>query len=55
MSVTTASTVGLLLFSSMSGYAFAKGRFPGKGALFSQGISGDLPMAAVWLTRLATG
>jgi multiple sugar transport system permease protein len=32
--VTTGSTVGLLLFSSMAGYAFAKGRFPGKSALF---------------------
>lgn len=32
--VTTAATLGLLLFSSMAGYAFAKGRFPGKSALF---------------------
>lgn len=32
--VTTASTLGLLLFSSMAGYAFAKGRFVGKSALF---------------------
>ncbi len=32
--VTTASTLGLLLFSSMAGYAFAKGRFVGKSVLF---------------------
>src|SRR5260221_2876344 len=32
--VTSSATVGLLLFSSMAGYAFAKGRFPGKSALF---------------------
>jgi multiple sugar transport system permease protein len=32
--VTTASTLGLLLFSAMAGYAFAKGRFLGKTALF---------------------
>ena len=32
--VTTVSTLGLLLFSSMAGYAFAKGRFLGKTALF---------------------
>ena len=32
--VTVSATLGLLLFSSMSGYAFAKGRFPGKSALF---------------------
>ena len=32
--VTTASTLGLLLFSSMAGYAFAKGSFVGKSVLF---------------------
>jgi multiple sugar transport system permease protein len=32
--VTTSATLGLLLFSSMAGYAFAKGRFPGKSVLF---------------------
>jgi len=32
--VTGSSTLGLLLFSSMAGYAFAKGRFPGKSVLF---------------------
>jgi multiple sugar transport system permease protein len=32
--VTSSATLGLLLFSSMAGYAFAKGRFPGKSALF---------------------
>jgi multiple sugar transport system permease protein len=32
--VTTSATLGYLLFSSMAGYAFAKGRFPGKSALF---------------------
>ena len=32
--VTTSATLGLLLFSSLAGYAFAKGRFPGKSALF---------------------
>jgi multiple sugar transport system permease protein len=32
--VTTSATLGLLLFSSMAGYAFAKGRFVGKSALF---------------------
>ena len=32
--VTVSATLGLLLFSSMAGYAFAKGRFPGKSALF---------------------
>ncbi len=32
--VTATSTLGLLLFSSMAGYAFAKGRFPGKSVLF---------------------
>ena len=32
--VTVSATLGLLLFSSMAGYAFAKGRFAGKSALF---------------------
>ncbi len=32
--VTTSATLGLLLFASMAGYAFAKGRFPGKSVLF---------------------
>lgn len=32
--VTTSATLGLLLFSSMAGYAFAKGRFLGKPVLF---------------------
>ena len=32
--VTTSATLGLLLFSSMAGYAFAKGRFLGKSLLF---------------------
>src|SRR5579859_229517 len=32
--VTSSATLGLLLFSSMAGYAFAKGRFPGKSVLF---------------------
>ena len=32
--VTTSATLGLLLFSSMAGYAFAKGRFLGKSVLF---------------------
>jgi multiple sugar transport system permease protein len=32
--VTTGATLGLLLFSSMAGYAFAKGRFVGKTLLF---------------------
>ena len=32
--VTTGATLGLLLFSSMAGYAFAKGRFVGKSLLF---------------------
>jgi multiple sugar transport system permease protein len=32
--VTTSATLGLLLFSSMAGYAFAKGRFVGKTVLF---------------------
>jgi multiple sugar transport system permease protein len=32
--VTTSTTLGWLLFSSMAGYAFAKGRFPGKSFLF---------------------
>jgi multiple sugar transport system permease protein len=32
--VTTASTLGYLFFSSLTGYAFAKGRFVGKSVLF---------------------
>jgi ABC-type glycerol-3-phosphate transport system permease component len=32
--VTTSATLGLLLFSSMAGYAFAKGQFVGKTVLF---------------------
>jgi ABC-type glycerol-3-phosphate transport system permease component len=32
--VTAASTVGYLFFSSLTGYAFAKGRFVGKSFLF---------------------
>jgi ABC-type glycerol-3-phosphate transport system permease component len=32
--VTTATTLGYLFLSSLSGYAFAKGRFPGKTFLF---------------------
>lgn len=32
--VTTVSTLGYLFFSSITGYAFAKGRFVGKSALF---------------------
>src|SRR5260370_38159873 len=32
--VTVSATLGLLLFSSMAGYAFAKGRFAGKSVLF---------------------
>ena len=32
--VTTTSTVGYLFFSSLTGYAFAKGRFVGKSVLF---------------------
>jgi len=32
--VTASATLGLLLFSSLAGYAFAKGRFPGKSVLF---------------------
>ncbi|HLE26820.1 MAG TPA: carbohydrate ABC transporter permease [Anaerolineales bacterium] len=32
--VTTTTTLGYLFFSSLTGYAFAKGRFPGKTLLF---------------------
>jgi len=32
--VTVGATLGYLLFSAMAGYAFAKGRFPGKALLF---------------------
>ncbi len=32
--VTAASTLGYLFFSSLAGYAFAKGNFPGKSVLF---------------------
>jgi ABC-type glycerol-3-phosphate transport system permease component len=32
--VTASATLGLLLFASMAGYAFAKGRFAGKSVLF---------------------
>jgi ABC-type glycerol-3-phosphate transport system permease component len=32
--VTASATLGYMLFSALAGYAFAKGRFPGKSALF---------------------
>src|SRR5581483_4904760 len=32
--VTTVTTLGYLFFSAITGYAFAKGRFPGKSVLF---------------------